>query len=58
VAQLGNKKNAQLNGEWGKHVRKRDGRKRLTSSRRRGQDKEVISDEREEAGRKEIHDNP
>lgn len=57
MAQLGNKKNAQLNGEWGKHVRRRDGMKRVTSSRRRIQDKEVIQDEFEEKGRKEIHNN-
>lgn len=56
MAQLGNKKNAQLNGEWGKHVRKRDGGKSITSSRRRMQDREVIKDEFEEKGRKEVHD--
>mgnify|MGYP001564781199 CR=1 len=42
MAQLGNKKNAQLNGEWGKHVKKSDGQKRRTSKKRRIVGKEEI----------------
>ena len=31
----GNKQNAGINGEWGKHVRKRTGDKQITSGKRR-----------------------
>lgn len=43
MAQLGNKKNSQLNREWATHVRKRTGQKRLTSKRRRNQGKKEIT---------------
>ena len=35
MAQIGNKQNSYLNGEWGKHVRKRHGEKRHTAKIRR-----------------------
>lgn len=54
MAQIGNKSNAQLNGEWGKHVRKRDGGKKITSSRRRMIEKEIIRNELDGKGRDEI----
>lgn len=53
MAQIGNKKNAQLNGDWGKHTQE----KRHTSKRRRSNQKEVIKEELDGKGRKEIHDN-
>lgn len=40
---LGHKANAALNGEWGKHVKK--WMKKVTSSRRRSEDKVIIREE-------------
>jgi len=40
MAQIGNKQNSILNGEWGKHVRW--WYKRYTAGRRRDNDKEII----------------
>jgi len=48
MAQLGNKENSYLNGEWACHVRKRDGGKRVTSKRRRAYGKRVIDVELQE----------
>lgn len=42
MAQIGNKQNAALNGEWGSHVRKRDGGKKVTSRKRRTQQRAQI----------------
>jgi hypothetical protein len=42
MAQVGNKQNSILNGEWAKHVR--GWYKRYTSGRRRDQDKQVIKE--------------
>jgi hypothetical protein len=39
---VGNKKNSILNGEWAGHVRKWG--KKITSGKRRMQDKEIIKD--------------
>lgn len=55
MAQIGNKLNCQLNGNWGKHTKK--GEKRITSKKRRKQDARIIKDELNGKGRKEIHDN-
>lgn len=46
MAQLGNKLNSYLNGEWATHVKKR--MKRITSSIRRMQDKKEIKNGLEE----------
>lgn len=40
---IGHKANSQLNGEWGKHVRK--WMKKITSGKRRHHDKEIIREE-------------
>lgn len=50
MAQIGNKANAQLNGDWGKHTQE----KRHTSKRRRSKQKEEIEEEENGKGRKEI----
>ena len=42
MAQIGNKQNSYLNGEWAKHVRKRSGMKKRTSHQRRNVDKLII----------------
>lgn len=49
MAQIGNKQNSYINGEWVAHVRKRNGGKRITSSKRRILDKELIRKELNEA---------
>jgi hypothetical protein len=50
MAQIGNKKNAQLNGDWGKHTKE----KKRTSSLRRLNGKEeicqIIKEEVQEGG--------
>jgi len=51
VAQIGNKQNAAINGEYAKHVRA-DG-KRITSGKRRIQSKEILRKEKEERNRKQ-----
>lgn len=43
MAQVGNKQNSFLNGEWAKHVRR--AWKKLTSGKRRINDKKIIRDE-------------
>ncbi|HEY8781041.1 MAG TPA: hypothetical protein VIM16_05470 [Mucilaginibacter sp.] len=42
MAQVGNKQNSILNGEWAKHVRR--WYKRHTSGRRREEDKQIIKE--------------
>jgi len=46
MAQLGNKQNAGLNGEWAKHVKKRG--KKITAHIRRNKDKKLIKIRMEE----------
>jgi hypothetical protein len=55
MAQLGNKKNSQLNREWAKHVRKRHGMKRLTSKRRRADGEQEIRNSLYGEGRKKTY---
>ena len=43
MAQIGNKQNAKLNGEWGKHVR--GWAKRFTAKCRRNESKRIILSE-------------
>lgn len=40
MAQLGNKQNSGLNGEWATHVRRKT--KRITSGKRRAKSKRII----------------
>ncbi len=42
MAQIGNAENSKLNGEWAKHVRKRNKMKRFTSKKRRAIAKKII----------------
>lgn len=44
MAQVGNAENSKLNGEWGKHVRKRLKMKRQTSKIRRMIGKKIIKE--------------